>query len=185
MNAFFPIPTAARFNTAAARAVSILAAARKLPLRIVCLGEARYLEGDDHSGVYAAPRAVTLAECDSLGSAIASIERIARQDRIEIGDHSAVSFLPRLFVIQDDEQCQVLAGEPRDGTIQWCDPVTTDGEARQVVQAASRLRGQASVEAAANHHDEARSLRFRASVLEGRLVHACWRSAARAALLAA
>lgn len=185
MNAPFPMPTAIGFHAAAARAAAMLAAARRLPLRIVCLGEARYLEGDDHPCAYAAPRAFTLAECDGLGSAIAAIEQFARQDRIEIGDDSAVSFRPRLFIIQDDEQCQVLAGEPREGAIQWCDPVATDGEARQVVQAASRLRGEALIEAAANRHDEARTLRFRASALEGRLVHPEWRSTTRAALLAA
>ncbi|MEO5326415.1 hypothetical protein PV773_24160 [Mesorhizobium sp. CC13] len=185
MNALFPIPTPTGFHAATARAVAALAAARKLPLRVICLGEARYLEGDHHSSAYSAPRTVTLTECDSLDSTIATVERLARQDRIEIGDDSAVGFLPRLFIVHDDEQCQVLAGEPCGGTIRWCDPVASDGEARRVVETASRLRGEASIEAASNNHDAARTLRFRASVLEGRLVHPDWRSTARAALLAA
>jgi hypothetical protein len=47
------------------------------------------------------------------------------------------------------------------------------------------MRGEAFFEAGWDNHSTARSLRLRASALEGRLVDAYWRQAARAALLQA
>ena len=79
----------------------------------------------------------------------------------------------------------VLAGEPWQRGVRWCEPVASDGEAQLVVEKASKLRGEASFEAGWDNHSTARSLRFRASALEGRLVDAYWRQAARAALLQA
>ena len=183
MNTFSSVAAAA--PTARATAALALAAARKFPLRITCLGEIRYREDDPVYGTYTVPRTVELAQCDSLDAAIASVERIAGQDRIVTGDDEAVDFEPRLFVVIDSEQCQVLAGEPSRHGIRWCEPVASDGEARLVVEKASKLRGEASFEAGWDNHSTARTLRFRASVLEGRLVHPDWRQAARVALLRA
>lgn len=166
-------------------AIAALAAARKYPLRITCLGEVRYPEDDPVYGSYTVVQTVELGQCDSLAEAIASVERFAGQDRFETGDDDAMGFEPRLFVIIDSEQCQVLAGEPWRRGIRWCDPVASDGEARLVVAKASKLRGEAAFEAGWDNHSTARDLRFRASVLEGRLVHADWRQTARAALLKA
>jgi hypothetical protein len=186
MNAFpsFSAP-ASRAPSLVARRLAALTAGRKLPLRITCLGEAHYHDGEQASCAYSTPRIVTLSEADSIASAIASVEFLARQGQIGAVDDSAVGFTPRLFIIVDDEQCQVLAGEPGEHGIRWCEPVASDGEARSVVADASALRGQAMREAAANRHDAARALRLRAAVLEGRLVHADWRQEARAALLSA
>jgi len=130
--------------------------------------------GDLEDCAYSAPRAVVLSQCDTLVDAIAYIENVARYETIK-ADDSAVSFVPRLFIIADGEQNHVLAGEPYEHGIRWCDPVASDGEACLVIQQASKLRGEAMRETEAGRSRVARELRFRASVLEGRLVHADWR----------
>lgn len=160
-----------------------VAAVRRFPLRVTCLGEIEYPEDDPTYGSYTVPDTITLAACDTLDAAIACVERFARQDDIPTGDDDALRFRPRLFMIRDGEQCLVLAGEPWRYCIRWCEPVASDGEARLVVEKASKLRGEASFEAGWDNHSTARRLRFRASVLEGRLVDPYWRQAARAALL--
>ncbi len=168
-------------QTPIARIAATLGAACQLPLRIICLGEAHYLDGDQGSCAYSAPRTVMLSEADSLAGAMASVQLLACQGRFGAIDDSAVGFTPRLFMILDDEQRQVIAGEPDGRGIRWCEPVASDGEARSVVAEASKRRGEALREAAANRHDVARTLRLRAAVIEGRLVHPDWRQAARAA----
>lgn len=168
-----------------ARAIAALTAARKFPLRIDCLGEIEYPEDDSIYGSYTVPHTVELAQCASLAEAIACVERLARQDEIATGEEGALGFLPLLFIVRDDEQCLVLAGEPWQRGVRWCEPIASDGEARLVVEKASKLRGEASFEAGLDNHSTARSLRFRASALKGRLVDAYWRQAARAALLQA
>ncbi|PZR87556.1 MAG: hypothetical protein DI537_25910 [Stutzerimonas stutzeri] len=184
MNACPSLPIAGlSTQTVAARASAAPTTAPSLPLRITCLGEAQYRDGDPASCAYSAPRSVTLATADSIVGAIAAVAFLAHQDELNIRDDSAVSFTPRLFVVVDDEQCQVLAGEPDGHGVKWCEPVASDGEARLVISQACDLRREASCAAAAEHHREARSLRFRASALEGRLVHPDWRQRARAALL--
>lgn len=162
-----------------------VAATRRFPLRITCLGEIEYPEDDLTYGSYTVPDTITLAVCDTLDAAIACVERLVRQDDMPTGNDDALRFLPRLFVIIDGEQCLVLAGEPWRYCIRWCEPVASNGEARLVIEKASKLRGQASFEADWDNHSTARHLRFRASVLEGRLVDPFWRQAARTALLQA
>ena len=135
--------------------------------------------------IYSTVTTIELAQCGSLDEAIAFVEGIARQSRIVTGDDDAIGFQPRLFVVVDGEHRQVLAGEPWQRGIRWCDPVASDGEARLVVAKASKLRGEASLEAGWDNHSTARVLRFRASVLEGRLVHPDWRQTVRAALFQA
>ncbi|SMH27933.1 hypothetical protein [Mesorhizobium australicum] len=168
-----------------ARAIATLTAARKLPLRVDCLGEIEYPEDDPIYGSYTVPHTVELAQCASLAEAIACVERLARQDEIATGEDGALGFLPRLFIVRDGEHCLVLAGEPWRRSVRWCEPVASDGEARLIVEKASKLRGEASFEAGWDNHSTARSLRFRASALEGRLVDPSWRQAARAALFQA
>jgi len=163
--------------------IATLAAARKFPLRITCLGELRYAGDDPDLDSCTLIRTVELDRCSSLDEAIACVERLAGRDRIETHEGGDVIFIPRLFVVVDDEQCQVLAGEPSQHGVRWCEPVASDGEARLVVAKSSKLRGEAAAEAGRDNHSAARDLRFRASLLEGRLVHADWRQTARAALL--
>lgn len=181
MNSF----TFANAGVPVSRAVAALLASRKFPLRVTCLGEIEYPEDDPIYGSYSTVTTIELAQCGSLDEAIAFVEGIARQSRIVTGDDDAIGFQPRLFVVVDSEHRQVLAGEPWQRGIRWCDPVASDGEARLVVAKASKLRGEASLEAGWDNHSTARVLRFRASVLEGRLVHPDWRQTVRAALFQA
>jgi hypothetical protein len=59
---------------------------------------------------------------------------------IATGEDDALGFLPRLLIVRDDEQCLVLAGEPWQRGVRWCEPVASDGEARLVVEKASNAR---------------------------------------------
>lgn len=165
--------------------IARLAIARTFPLRVTCLGEIEYVQDDPVHGTYCVVTTIDLAQCGSLAEAIATVEGFAGRDRIETGEDGAVGFEPRLFVIVDGQQRRVLAGEPWRRGVRWCEPVDSDGEARVVVAEASKLRGEAAIEAGWDNYSTARNLRFRASVLEGRLVHADWRQVARAALLQA
>ncbi len=178
-----PTISTATVDARTSHAIAALAGTPKFPLRITCLGEIYYPEDEPTYGSYTVAHTAELDQCDTLDQAIAAVERFAKQDRIETGEDDAIGFQPRLFIVKDDEQHQVLAAEPRGRSVRWCDPVASDGEARLVVHEASKLRGQASLEAGWDNHSTARSLRFAASVLEGRLVHPDWRQAARTALL--
>jgi len=142
---------------------------QKLPLRISCLGVASY---DASDAANSFDRMVPLGECPSPEEAIqAAALRVARGD-ICAGPDSFPYFQPRIMLIQDHDQCLVLAGEIRAGIILWQQPVASDAEARRIVTEASRLRGMAFRAAAST---EARALRYRAATLEARLVDPFWR----------
>ncbi|MEF9606309.1 hypothetical protein O4J55_29855, partial [Paracoccus sp. PXZ] len=72
----------------------------------------------------------------------------------------------------------VLAGEVRAGIVLWQQPVASDAEARRVVTEASRLRGMAFAASGRGDAASARDLRYRASLLEARLVDPFWRETA-------
>lgn len=169
-------------KTSLSRTIAMLAHARKFPLRVACIGEVHYLDDESAADDFCAARTVVLGECGYLDDAMAFIERLSRQRRVDIRDDSAVRFSPRLFTVQDDEHCLVIAGEAGPNGVRWCDPVASDGEARRVVEAASKLRGQAFRETGSGNHSAASALCFRAAALEGRLVHADWREPAQSAL---
>ena len=143
--------------------------AQKLPLRISCLGVASYDASDEANRF---DRMIPLGEYPSPEEAMrfASL-RLARAD-ICTGLNSLPHFRPRILLIQDRDQRLVLAGEIRAGIILWQQPVASDAEARRIVTEASRLRGIAFRTPA---HAEARVLRYRAAVLEARLVDSFWR----------
>src|SRR5690606_39433459 len=79
------------------------------------------------------------------------------------------------LAIHDTTYGLVLAGEIRARAIVWQQPVISDAQARRIVSEASRLRGRAS---AACDARSARNLRYRASLLETRLVDRGWPDAA-------
>ena len=146
--------------------------AQKLPLHISCLGVASY---DASDAANSFDRMILLGECSSPEDAIqAAALRVARGD-ICTGPDSFPSFQPRIMLIQDRDQCLVLAGEIRAGIILWQQPVASDAEARRIVTEASRLRGMAF---RALDPGDARRLRYRAASLEARLVDPFWRDAA-------
>lgn len=146
--------------------------AQKLPLRISCLGVASTGAGDD-AGSF--DRMIPLGECPSPEEAMRfAALRLSRSD-ICTGPDSFPHFRPRIMLIQDRDHGLVLAGEIRAGVILWQQPVTSHAEARRIVTEASRLRGLAFRTSAPA---KARELRYRAAVLETRLIDPFWREAA-------
>lgn len=168
-----------------AQVVAGLAKAGRFPLSVSCLGDVEFpMDGFADSGA-AFEQTVRLTRTSCLDEAIAHAEMHIGEDAIATLTEGASGFAAKLIIIQDDEQCLVLAGKVHARSISWCPPVISDGEARLVVQKASRIRACAAFEAARNNAGAARQLRFRASVLEGRLVDPFWRSAAHTAVLLA
>ncbi len=149
--------------------------AQKLPLRISCIGIARYDESDDDGGF---DRTLVIGQCPSPeeGMTIAS-RRVARGD-FRISPDDALRFRPCVMVIQDRELGLVLAGEIRAGIILWQHPVASDTDACRVVTEASRLRGMAFAASGRGDAASARDFRFRASLHEARLVDPFWRETA-------
>ncbi len=159
----------------AAEVLPRLRLAQKLPLRISCIGTASYDADMDACGF---DRSIPLGECPSPEEAMTlAALRVSRGD-IHAGADEALRFRPRLAVIQDRELGLVLAGEIRAGIILWQQPVASDAEARKIVLEASRLRGMAFATQGRSDHASARDLRYRASLLEARLVDRFWRETA-------
>lgn len=156
----------------AADVLPALYRAQKLPLRISCLGVASY-DASDMANSF--DRVIPLGECPSPEEAIqAAALRLSRGD-ICTGPDSFPYFQPRIMLIQDRDQCLVLAGEIHAGIVLWQQPVASDSEARRIVTEVSRLRGMAF---RALDAGDARRLRYRAASLEARLVDPFWRDAA-------
>ena len=156
----------------AAEVLPVLYRAQKLPLRISCLGVASSAAGDDADSF---DRMIPLGECPSPEEAMRLADLHLSRGDICTGPDSFPHFRPRVMLIQDCDHGLVLAGEIRAGAILWQQPVASDAEARRIVTEASRLRGLAFRSTAPA---EARELRYRAAVLETRLVDSFWREAA-------
>ena len=163
------------------QALAHLRLALRLPLTISCTGKARYL--DPELGQWAFERSVSLGTCDSLAAATMLVSsRLACGD-IACGDDPALGFTPQLIAVFDAEHGLVLAGEVSNRHVTWCQPVTSDAEARAVVTLACRKRAEAQQLADLGRHVEASGLRRQATATEGRLVDPFWRDAAQLALL--
>ena len=153
-----------------------LQGARRLPLRVSCLGNMNP-DGAD------APREQDLA----LGEVTCPEEAMRLADlAVSRADHPGAvvlpGFQPRLAVIEDRSHGLVLAGAIRAGVILWQPPVASDAEARRIVTEASRLRGQAFAADRRGDRKTASTLRSRASLFEARLVDPFWRATAAALL---
>lgn len=152
----------------AADVLPALYRAQKPPLLISCLGTANY--GDEADNSF--DRVIPLGEAPSPEEAMRFASLRARRGDICAGPDSFPHFTARIMLIQDRDQRLALAGEIRAGIILWQQPVTSDAEASRIVTEASRLRGMAFRTPA---QPEARALRYRAAVLEARLVDPFWR----------
>lgn len=159
-----------------------LRSAAKYPLRITCFGVATFIDDDPDAEAISFDHTLRLAECRSLDSAIAEADRRIADRDFGAAGNGAWIYAPRVIAILDAEGGLVMGGEVRGSAIRWCDPIASDGEARKIVTEASRLRGQAFIEAGRSNHAAARNLRFSASILEARLVDKFWRGPARAVL---
>ena len=149
--------------------------AQKLHLRISCLGTVSYAGATDTDY---RDRSVLLGEAASPEGAIAFAALHGSRGGIGPDDDTGLRFEPRLIVIQDSALGLVLTGEIRAGTILWQQPVASNGEARRIVIEASRQRGLAFAASGRGEHASARALRFRAALLEARLVDPLWRETA-------
>lgn len=156
----------------AAEVLPALSRVQKLPLRVSCLGVVSH-DGADDSDSF--DRTIPLGECRSPEAAMHLASLHLSCEEIYIGPDSFLHFRPRIMLIQDREHRLVLAGEIRAGIALWQQPVTSDAEARRIVTQASRLRGMAF---RAADPAESRTLRYRAAVLEARLVDPFWRKTA-------
>ena len=110
----------------------------------------------------------------------------AMQGAIDHAEGIAPDAPPQLLAILDRDERLVLAGAASDCAVAWCHPVMSAAEARGVVTEASQLRAQAGRAAGWGEPDQARRLRYRADLLDARLVDPLWRAfAARALQVAA
>ena len=146
--------------------------AQNLPPRISCLGVASHDASGDAKRF---DRVIPLGECPTPEEAMSLASLRLSRGEICARPDSFQQFRPRIMFIQDRAQRLVLAGEIRAGIILWQQPVRSDTEARQIVTAASKLRGMAF---RASDSAETRALRYRAAVLECRLVDPFWREIA-------
>ncbi|WP_312531327.1 hypothetical protein [Paracoccus sp. (in: a-proteobacteria)] len=163
------------------QALAQLQLAQRYPLTVSCSGEARYLDSELEQ--WALERSVSLGTYESLAAAMMLVTtRLARGD-ITCGDDPALHFTPQLIAVVDAEHGLVLAGEVSNRHVTWCQPVTSDAEARSVVTLACRQRAEVQRLADLGKHAEASLLRRQAAANEGRLVDPFWRDAAQLALL--
>ena len=146
--------------------------ARRLPLRVSCIGTAGY-EGLDEADEF--DRTLVIGHSASVDEAmILAGQRVAHGD-FRVSTDGTLRFRPRIMAIQDDDMCLVLGGEIRAGIALWQRPVASDAEARRIVTEASRLCGLAFAASGRGDHMAARDHRYRASLLEARLVDPYWR----------
>lgn len=149
-----------------------LCRAQNLPLRISCLGVASHDAGGDAERV---DRVIPLGERPTPEEAMSLASLCLSRGEISTGSDSFQQIRPHILLILDRAQRLILAGDIRAGIILWQQPVSSDTEARQIVTEASKLRGMAF---RASDPAEARALRYRAAVLECRLVDPFWRETA-------
>lgn len=147
---------------------------------VTCQGNVEYREDDPVYGCWWTPQTLVLGTCGLIEDAMSLANTRVSQHDFDLTDASdALSFAPELIVIRDRDQRLVLAGQVRGDTVRWCIPVASDEEASQIVKEVAELRSEASYEAGWDNFSTAQGLRFRARVLEGRLVDRFWRHHAR------
>ena len=153
-----------------------LQGARRLPLRVSCLGRVSPDEAEATHEQCLALKKVTCAE-EAMRLAAVIVSKGDYPGAVALSE-----FQPRLAVIEDRAHGLVLAGAIRAGVILWQPPVASDAEARRIVTEASRLRGQAFAADGRGDRKVAQRLRDQASLLEARLVDPVWRDEVAALL---
>lgn len=123
-------------------------------------------------------RAVGLARFASLPDAM--------QGAIFMAEDLPETAAPLILAILDSDERLVLAGLASAGAVAWSHPVMNAAEARAVVSEASQLRAQAGRAGDWREPDLAQRFRYRADLLDARLVDPLWRAfTARALQIAA
>lgn len=153
------------------------------PLMLSCEGRVQYRE--DHCyGTYQVGLTIHLGEQHRIKDAISTAALILAHDSFSLDDDEALGFWPDLFVVRDQMQRLVLAGQAWGRDIKWCEPVASDDQIARVRAEVDQTYEEASFEAGWDNHETARQLRRRAKVLKGHLVDVAWRARARNALAA-
>lgn len=143
------------------------------PFTLSCVGETKTQDPD--LGCYPVPANVQIGRFRSFADAIACAERRGRQQDLCVDAFQ--SFAPNLLTISDRHHRLCLAGQIGETGFTWCDPVTSDAEARGVVLGASGIRSRAMAALEAGDKEGARTLRFAAAAIEARLIDPAWRFA--------
>ncbi|ABI58366.1 hypothetical protein [Nitrosomonas eutropha] len=153
---------------------------------ITCQGNVEYLEDDPVYGSWWTPHTLILGNCGLIQDAMSLANTRVSQHDFDLTDAiDALNFAPELIVIRDRDGRLVLAGQVRGDNVRWCIPVASDEETEQIVKEVAELRSEASYEAGWDNFSTAQGLRFRARVLEGRLVDRFWRFHTRKVVLEA
>lgn len=142
------------------------------PFILSCVGEVMTHAPD--LGSYPQQVTLLLGRFRRFADAFACARRRGRQHDLCVEGLSG--FTPNLLIIEDALQRLCLAGQIAPTGPFWCDPVTSDAEARQMVLEASRVRSQSVVAAEQGAMAKAQALRFRAAALDARLVDPAWRT---------
>lgn len=149
--------------------------------RISCMGELSFIEDNPIFGTWEIRRGFDLGERGLIEDAMRLAETCIHEHRFNLPE-DAVGFSPDLIYIRDEQKRLVLAGRAHGSRINWCPPVSTKEEARDVIKQASALHSQGSFERGWDNFTTARRLHLDADTAEGRLVHPFWREHALAAL---
>lgn len=153
------------------------------PLMLTCEGRVQYPEEHCY-GTYWLEFTIHLGEHHRIEDAISAAALILARNSFSLDDDWALGFSPDLFVIRDQVQRLVLAGQTWGHGIKWCEPVASDDQLARIHAEVDQTYKEASFEAGWDNHETARQLRRRASVLKGYLVDVAWRARARNALVA-
>lgn len=140
------------------------------PFTLFCVGEVVV----DAPGLGAYPQQVTimLGRFRRFSEALACARRRGRQRDLCVD--SVSGFTPNLLAIEDARKQLCAAGQITPRGLAPCDPVTSEAEARRVMQDAIQLRARSMDEPNAR---TARNLRFQAAALDARLIDPAWRLA--------
>lgn len=141
------------------------------PFTLSCVGET--MTQDSDLGCYPVPASVQIGRFRSFADALACAERRGQQQDLCVDAFQ--SFAPNLLTISDRHQRLCLAGQIGATGFTWCDPVTSDVEARRLVIEASGFRSQAMAALDAGDKKGARALRSAAAAIEARLIDPAWR----------
>lgn len=152
------------------------------PLMLTCQGRAQYRE-DHYYGTYQTELTIHLGERHCIQDTISAAAVILANDSFPFDDES-LGFWPDLFVIHDQVQRLVLAGQAWGDDIRWSEPAASDDQVARVRAEVDQTYEEASFEAGWDNHETARQLRRRARVLKGHLVDVAWRARSRNALVA-
>ena len=133
------------------------------PLTLTCKGRVQYPEEHCY-GTYWVELRIHLGEHHRIEDAISAATLILAGDSFSLDDDEALGFLADLFVIRDQVQRLVLAGQTWGRDIKWCETAASDDQLARVRAEIIQTYKEASFESGWDNHETALQLRRRASV---------------------